>query len=287
MKHVLIRVGLMVTLLAASVPDAVAESPTRVQCTHDIQNALLLQNQIYDDILYGRRAAADEDTGNTRYTTLGTAWIKVGPYTWRTAARGFSGATYSDADIDATTVWPGMNEIANKTPQGPVRGIFETLGVQTSELITPLLQSMRALQCRTAAVCESVRQTRTQQTADGRLLIRVPGCEDFRMPLIESCNFKNPLASAPDPLLSINSLDEQVAAGECERQRDGLLTLKAAELRLAVAYDASYRSLLQFAGNFDSFLGEFNGSVLTPLQDATEIISHLSRLPCFISQCNG
>ena len=64
-----------------------------------------------------------------------------------------------------------------------------------------------------------------------------------------------------------------------ERRRAGHATL-------TVQYDAAYRSLLQFAGSFDAFANRFQGDLLEPIRQSMSLISQLSRIPCFLSQCN-
>ena len=280
----------LILLLGTSVPAdrATAQAPlTRLQCTDDIFSSLAQQQRVYRDVLFGLQEAGNEAAGNTRYTRDGIAWIKTDDDTWRTSVAAYSTVTLTDAQIDTLTEYPGMNEFAPSVPE-PHPGIFETRGVLTSELLAPLIQARRALECRTAAACELVRQTRIQiPDADGYVTVSVRGCEDMRMQALASCRFQNPAGGSPNPGTALDAQSEKIIEQTCEPARQNLLLREDAVLRLAVTYDASYRSLLQFAGNFDAFLGEFQGDILDPIGDSMSILNHITRLPCFISQCNG
>ncbi len=279
----------LLCLLGASMPadSAFAQAdPSRLQCQNDIFSSLAQQQRVYRGILFGLKWAGNEAEGNTRYTRDGTPWIKTGEDAWRTAVPAYAARVLTDDDIDSLTEWQGMNESAASIPEART-GIFETRGVLTSELLEPLIQSRRALECRTAAVCELVHQSRIQMPdADGYISFPVRGCQNMRMRALTSCRFLNTADSIRNSTDAIDAQSDHLIRQVCEPARQNLLAREDAVLRLAVTYDASYRALLQFAGNFDAFLDEFNGDILDPVSDSMSILNHISRLPCFISQCN-
>jgi len=51
-------------------------------------------------------------------------------------------------------------------------------------------------------------------------------------------------------------------------------------------YEAAYRALAQFAGNFELFLGEMRWTLTETLRKTVAIFGYLQRIPCFISACD-
>ncbi len=210
-------------------------------------------------------AATSAGMGTTRVDDEGVIFIKVvipaqGINEWRTAL------TYqNDEDMDESA------EIQWK------RGIFDTKRTLTSELVPYLTQSMRALQCRTVVMCEAVEQSITAE--EGTVLeIDVPGCLPASRPAIAACQLG--AAERPNP-------EESNMRTYCQTIADQMLEREADLLKLAVEYDAAYRTILQFAGNFDLFLQEFRWPLTFTIRSAAGIIGQLNRIPCFLSTCDA
>ncbi len=252
---------------SVSLPDA---------CRQDVEAGLAREHRLYRRILFGLPRAAEESTGAVRYDREGNTWFKSAANTWRSQSKGFMGTTWSDALVD---------EMVERDPLGPSdeatfrRGIFATRGVLTSELIPPLTQSFRALQCRALSVCEAMRKAFGKEVPqNGIYLVQIPGCRELPVRAPVSCN---PKTDTPD----VGTRNSVVSA--CEGIAEALIAREAELLKLSVTYDAAYRSLLQFAGTFDDFLSVFRLDLLKPIRQSLPLLQQLSRIPCFLSQCNG
>lgn len=215
--------------------------------------------------------------------------MKMEPDVWRTPAKMNYPAARSDDQMDNETEWEGMNE---KNPSGNRTeriGIFEQERRLTSELIPELTQSFRAFQCRAAMVCETVFRSFLLEEPDERGLLGVatPGCEEMVAEPIAECRFGNADRHEADKFSNdADGFAETVVRTECEPLVKQLADREAAFLRVAVSYDAAVRSLLQSSGSFDEFLRALREDVLAPLEQTTPLLSKLSRIPCFSSQCN-
>ena len=274
------------SLLAAGSSSAPAPLPAAA-CIAQTENRLAQQQRIYRAILFGRQSAAHEPMNNTRYDQDGNAWIKVGDSNWRTAAPGYEGTTWSDGQINGHTEWEGLNETVNVSPRAPRLGIFAQTGATTSQLIPGILQAFRALRCRLAMVCHGIRATQlSAPAADGTLTVTTPGCAPLKLRPLSSCKITQGINGAQQAQATLDSFSQTVIAQQCNPMAQSIAAREEQMLKLAVSYDAGYRSLLQFSGNFDRFLGQFRGDLLSPIQDAMPLISQLSRIPCFLSQCS-
>lgn len=262
------------------------------QCLQQMQSRAGQQERIARQILFGRPAAADEATGNTRYDEDGNAWIKTAAGKWRTDAKGYEDTTWSDFLIDSQTEWEGMNEIEKPSPREPRMAIVAETGATTSQLIPEMLQLYRALQCRLNMVCQGVRASYQEQEPDpdGTITVTTPGCMPLKLKPLKLCTIPAaPSAAGENPTTAqsrTNAFADAIVRGECSPLVQSVLAREAAVLKFTASYDEAYRSLLQFAGNFDRFLGEFHGDLLTPIQEAMPILNQISRIPCFLSQCN-
>lgn len=260
-------------------------------CRTQTASVLAGDQRLYRRVLFGLTHAEEASKGETRYDSNGNAWIKAGSNVWRTQAKGLEGHTLTDSAMDAQIerdpiVLPdplasNPQEAANA--QTFRRGIFETRGVLTSELIPRITESFRALQCRTLSTCEAMRRSLRNDLADGKdsfgkdiYRVRVSGCEELPVRVLTACTSTTPT----DPSAM------SILIGSCGPMQEGLISREEKILGVAVTYDAAYRSLLQFAGNFDDFLSVFNVDLLTPLRQSTGLLGQLSRIPCFLSQCN-
>jgi hypothetical protein len=258
-------------------------------CMTQINNGLAKEQRLFRRSLFGLRKAADEPQGAVHYDTEGNAWLKNGVNQWKSQAKGFESTTWSDRQMDLQVEKdPLLTASSSSSPFQ--KGIFEMKGVLTSELIPPITQSYRAFQCRTQALCESV--IRSVQKSGGDLttplVITVPGCMEMKLPVLRSCVTPSVSDAGADPSV-LPYADAQALTSirtYCEPVAEAMLTREADLLKLSVSYDASYRSLLQFAGNFDDFLQLFQVDLMTPLEQATPLLKQLSRIPCFLSECS-
>ena len=255
---------------SGSVEMGTTPNPTQPKnaCVLEAQTRLAQEQRIYRSILLGRPSASARKINDVAYTEDGRAWIKTAEDTWKTTSIDNISSTKSDTEIDAELEWegkPGQNYPRIRL------GIFETKGVLTSELIGDITQSYRALTCRLASVCDGISGPWT--IADnGYMTVRSLGCKEFVMKPVISCLGRD------DGAANINTCNGMAAS---ILEREGTL------LQALVTYDAAFRTHLQFAGNFDMFLENFRGDILEPLRQAASVLGHLSRIPCFISQCNG
>lgn len=276
-KHFLI-ISILLTLLAPRL--AVAEGFASDKCMDDIENALSREQRIYRTILFGFTHASEAPLGETRYDNTGRGWIKMEKNVWVSYVEQGSDLKRTDKEMDAQ---------AEGDPHAPSpfrRGIFAMSGALTSELIPDLTQSARALKCRTAAVCEVASLTFKESGLDlfRTFTVQPPGCMEFKdqQPL-----FACQLGAEKDVDGSFaHTADESFVMGYCEQISAQLLDREFAMLKLAVSYDAAYRSLLQFAGHFDLFTKTFRASILTPIRQAVSLLGSLHRIPCFLAQCD-
>ena len=241
----------------------------------DRTNAELAKElRLYRSYLYGKRKAKDAPIGNVRFDEVGRAWYKEGDNQWiNSVAKGHAKGWEWDDDY--------MDEKDEHTKVIPIKGIFETKRVQTSELIPYLLQTIRALECRTAALCEVARYSEIQSGDDpvAAGLIQPIGCIEFRdEETWPECHFDYPEQSIADQVDS---------RPYCDEVRNQMIRREIELLKLAVEYDAGYRSLLQFAGNFDIFLREIRWPLSTTLRQAVGLFGQLDRIPCFLSSCDS
>ncbi|MBI3332046.1 hypothetical protein HYZ99_03750 [Candidatus Peregrinibacteria bacterium] len=258
-----LRYRLLASVLCAlllGVPTGHAQvKPSADACVVSVNRELAQEQRIYRTILFGHTKAKEAPLGETRYDTSGNAWIKLdvnGTVEWR------SPVDTKDGRKDAT-----MDQIDEAAPR---RGIFATKQVLTSELVPPLTQSFRALRCRVAAVCEAA------ASRAGVTRVRTPGCNELPVDPMPACQFNE----------TVDRGQEALMRGYCRQVASRLLDQESELLKLAVSYDAAYRSLLHFARNFDLFLTEFRVSLLTPIRQAVGLLGQLHRIPCFSAQCD-
>lgn len=182
----------------------------------------------------------------------------------------------TDADGEFTVLTGG------KTSEEHV-GIFETKGRLTSELVEPALETYRVYRCRTLAVCQALK-TSIASNADP-VDVSLLGCADQILPHYEQCYFATAEGEdAPDA--GVQS-DVTRIADQCETLVLETLRAERAILRLAVAYDAGYRSLLQFAGMMDWMLEVFPTHAIRAVSNMVNLLGKLHQIPCFIGQCDN
>lgn len=158
------------------------------------------------------------------------------------------------------------------------RGIFATKTHVTSELIPPLLQSMRSLRCRLRSICNAAEFSLRAPDGVTTLQGSLEGClpySELDIKIFPSCR----LAGKSDRIAPVQ------VQKSCEEAFNALYNREARVLELLVSYDAATRTLLQFAGGFQTFLEEFDGDMLKPFRQAADLLKMVSRVPCFLWKC--
>ena len=263
------------SLLAS--PEVVQAETSPNSCKQEIHDALAKEQRIYRSTLFGEPNATGATIGHVRFAygcnsnpdsqenQTASPWIKVGEDKWKNV---------SDKETDDECIEDNA-EIPSR------RGIFDTQRTLTSELIPYLMQSVRAVQCKTLTLCERVERSINagEDASDTMESVQPLGCiEEKNQPYFESCRF-----AKGDGTLS----NDAEVRTYCPRIVKEMLQRESDLLRLAVEYDAAYRSMLQFAGNFDLSLKEFRWPFVATLRHAAGIIGQLSRIPCFLASCDA
>lgn len=297
-KHIAIA-GILLALLPPmpalsqeSIDDA-ANSNGSEQCLTDLQNRLAQQERMYYDTLFGRHPAQTLSLNTTLYDKGGIPWLKTGDNRWvrPVSFKDDASETRSDTEMDEEREWSGQNEMEQEhddsyglpdpEDQYEYEGIFERRESLTSELIPDIMQSMRALSCRSRTVCETLRRSVLGEKPDEGDYFKihaVPGCRMMKMKPIESC------APKEETRQEILQLMEE---SPCDSLGAQMLDRTASITRVSVSYSAAYTSLLQFSGSLDQFLWGFRGNILSPIEQTLPLLEYLQRLPCFPSQCNA
>ncbi|TSC58596.1 MAG: hypothetical protein Greene041619_470 [Candidatus Peregrinibacteria bacterium Greene0416_19] len=283
---------LALTLILAPVTARAQRLIPASACIGQVNDLAAQEQRVYRGVLFGIHSAADEPLGTTRYDIQRNPWIKLRHNEWRTAVPRLSRTALNDSRMDALSE---RDWFAANTSTPVRRGIFETRGALTSELVPHLTQSYRAFQCRLAAICIAAERA---QSLDPQIVmisgiayyeVTVPGCVAARVPAPTSC-FLNALGSTAGPpgagTQFATAADQVIARTYCPASMAELAGREAELLKLATGYDAAYRTLLQFAGMTDVFLGAFRTDLLTPLRQALPLVGQLARIPCFLAECN-
>lgn len=160
--------------------------------------------------------------------------------------------------------------------EGDLPGIFETKHRLTSELIEPLTESYRTLRCRSLSVCEALEKSIMAEGSSQTITIQTLGCEPIERPLFSECGLAD-----GSPQVNIAELKTFCRSAVAEG-----LQYERSALKTAVAYDSSYRSLLQFTGMFDAFLKEAPVSTFTALRQMAGLLGKLHQIPCFSAACD-
>lgn len=256
--------GVALGIILATFP-ARAQEPNFDTCTADIYTTMAQEQRLYRSVLLGLPKAEREPLQAVRHLQDGSVWMKTQENTWQSL---ITTTTLTDGQIDAAS------EVDRLTGVRSRRGLFEIRHASTSELIPALTQSIRALQCRLSAICLSVDKSR--ETSDLTVTVDAPGCVSMSFPRFAGCAFTEKANPALPPDITARCLDSA----------DALLNREISLLNMLVAYDAGYRSLLQFAGAFENFANTLRFPLVRPLWDAASILGQIDRIPCFISQCD-
>ncbi len=159
------------------------------------------------------------------------------------------------------------------------KGIFETQGRLTSELVPPLVESYRALRCRSYTICAVLRES--VGVKGGEVTVRPLGCAEQTVPRYAECYLAEPQST-----FTASQNDEDDLRKYCGQMVEDSLQFERRALQLAVAYDSGYRASAQIAGMIDWVQVEFPGYVLKPLRDMVGLLGKLYEIPCFIGQCD-
>lgn len=266
MKRTLAIIGAVV-LIAVAIPSEhssgeMALEPTPSKCVTNTRALMAKETRLLRSVVYGQRPSDEAREGSVRADRESNLWTKVGDNTWKTLAQGFENTTWSDLQMDS------QGEEENR------RGIFDITHALTSELIPPITQSARAFRCRLENICLAA--SLSEGAKGDTVTAQAPGCLPQTFAKITACT-----TAANEGLVTL-------AQGLilCRNDATELLIRETDLLRAAVAYDASYRSLLQFTGKFDSFLLQVDTNVIPLLRDAVGMLQKLGSLPCFLSECN-
>ncbi len=253
-------------------------------CITQITGRVLQQQRIFRDVLLGRAPAQREPEGAVRYTEDGASWIKTGTDRWVSATN--PNTVMNDTGINGDTEWEGMNDPQPTPVLRMTRpGILQTQGVLTSDLLPSVLDAYRAFQCRLAMVCAGVLVNGQGQNT---ITLQSPGCAPLVMKPLNQCQFAN---AAPDPRTSglpfIDPASNVWVRSTCQPLIERVALDEQRMVTLAVSYDAAVRSLLQFSGQFDTFLSSWQTDALAPLRQTVSLVQQLTRIPCFLSQCTN
>ncbi|HRH92901.1 MAG TPA: hypothetical protein PKV72_00025 [Candidatus Peribacteria bacterium] len=155
------------------------------------------------------------------------------------------------------------------------KGIFETRYRDTQELIWPIIESYRVLNCRNTEICETLDQSFGTDTDDS-FEVHPLGCTAVTVVPYEECQFKD-----------ANLLgDVSTLTNDCVRLAKQTLAMEQGILRLAVAYDSGYRGALQFVGMTDWMMKDFPKRAFIPLRGMVNMLGKLYEIPCFMGQCD-
>ena len=159
------------------------------------------------------------------------------------------------------------------------RGIFETQRRLSSELVTPIVETYRVYRCRSIDICTLLAQSFTQN--GGQVDIQPLGCALETVDRYPEC-FLSADSSRPGLQSDVTELVRQ-----CRTVMEQTLRAEQSILRLAVGYDAGYRSMLQMAGMMDWMLEGFPTAALKAISEMVNMLGKLHQIPCFIGQCDN
>ena len=267
--------SLLLALLLLSSPVALrAQEASTDACRMRTNRELGREQRLYRVYLFGKKKAEDAEIGNVRYDRDGWAWLKEDN----------SEKPWINSNQDNQLLrWENdkMDQFDEHSEILPIKGIFETKRVMTSELLPYLLQTIRALECRTAALCEVSRFSEIQNgdTPVDVDVVQPKGCIEYtNLKTWPECHFVSP---------NLSSLSQADSRSYCDEITSQLIRRETEQLKLVVEYDAGYRTLMQFAGNFDIFLRELRWPLTGTLRQAAQLIGQLQRIPCFLSSCDS
>lgn len=230
-------------------------------CADGINNAVASEVRLFRAVLYGMPKAEKAPVGSLRYDGGGNPWIKTDDSQWKSI----------DDEID-------NNQMDARAEFEDRQGLFQTHRVLTSELLPFLMQSMYALDCRLQAVCSFAEQSFSKdEVIPMPLEVQPEGCINIEGESIVACHLKKD---------DNNSYGQQgQVTGYCEQMAQETLLRQKQMLKVAAEYDAAYRAMLQFAGEFDLFLANFRTPIENSVRQTAGIIGWMNKIPCFTSSC--
>jgi len=227
-------------------------------CADETYARLGQEERLYRSVIFGLATAEDMPINGVVTDKEGDRWIKTADNEWRSTDAGYQGTTWSDTLVEDERDVPAR------------RGILEIRKALSSELVPSVLQSIRAMQCRMQAVCLTAQLTPT--TDEGQPVIVQPeGCIEFTMPQMTACRTRE-----------FSTFDSSI----CSTELQSIIDRETSMMELLLAYDASYRTLMQFAGTFEGFLSDFRFPLLQPLWQMVRTFGQFDNLPCFLAECN-
>lgn len=235
-------------------------------CQEAMGDVISREQRLWRSVLYGLSSTDDALIGELRFNKEGTAWLKTGVNAWRSTDTGFEGTTWSNFL---------MNQEGDLKPR---RGIFEQRGTLSSDLLPSVIVAARAFRCRLDALCDVLVKSEGVSGTDSQpVSVRPDGCIMLQMDSIPACHLVEGHR---------DQIDRSQVRGYCMELQKRVLMREFDLLRLAIEYDAAYRSLLQFSGNLDFFLQAYRGTILGSLRSAASLIGYMGRIPCFTASCD-
>lgn len=244
------------------------DKPDLDSCRVVVDGLLGKEQREFRATLFGQPKAEDSAVGSVRYDTDHVPWYKIGENQWQSTHPDNDGLTWGDVLIDS------FAEFEDK------KGIFETKRTLTSELIPYTTQSLRVLQCRLDVLCARVKESPkfTEEEDPQDITINATACEEFEGLTIPECHVRKDggvnVALAVDIDTYCNAIATDILAKEADM------------LKMTIEYDAAYRSILQFGGDFDLFLEQMRWPMSNTIRQSAYIIGNLSRIPCFLASCD-
>jgi hypothetical protein len=277
MKRLLLLTGLASLLL----PLAAQAQVNRSDCLSQLYTSLGREQRMFRAVVLGQRDPQDAAIGAVRFDVDAVAWTKTAENQWLSADPkrasltddGMRFALETDPLCKSTSA--EVNQLCLVLPR---KGILETKGGLTSELIPQITQSFRAFQCRLRALCDVFQQS-ASPSASATIRVQPAGCEPMEYPAFTSCKLQ-------DPDTQQHATGYQVSFDACPNAVSSMLTHESNVLKAVVSYDAAYRTLLQFAGSFEEFVGHFRLPVFDVLSQTVRLMKEFEDLPCFLAQCN-
>lgn len=227
-------------------------------CADAVYAKLGTEQRLYRSVLYGLAAPEDMPVNSSLKDVDGVHWIKTADNTWRSLETG-NGTPLDDREMKRLSDVP------------PRRGILEIRKALSSELIPSVLQAVRASQCRMKAQCLAALFSDEAAANITDITVQPDGCIEFVLPVFDACR-----------VTTLSTFNQ----GSCTAQAEAIMDREARMLELLFAYDASYRTLMQFAGTFEGFLADFRFPLLQPLWQMVRTLGQFDNLPCFLAECN-
>ena len=265
---------MLILLLATSfvfgtMHTASAQDLTTSACLQETYGSLGSSQRKFRGFVLGQKKSEDLPVGAVRFDTEFTAWTKTAADTWKNLI--------PDSETNSDETMDDEAEFAD------VKGILETRKTLTSDLLPPLLQAFRAFQCDSRARC-MVAAASQRRDAPEEITVQPDGCISFTLPRMDSCQIEQAPKTGTGEKTPANF--SEVKTGFCDKVRTSLVEHEAKALKFLVAYDASYRTVLQFAGSFQNFMTQLRGPLLFPLWEAFRALQTFGDEKCFNAQCD-